>query len=116
MKDKRAKEIYRNVMRRCLNSEWGRIADAFQKMRLLPKKIDGEIPNRFQRGLERIIGLTVRKTFDAFRNDFDEGQAMKKRATLIMLFKAQSGQKKMYNRWANLTKEEYLTRKCKSVG
>jgi hypothetical protein len=60
--------------------------------------------------------MNLRKIFDAFRKDFDEGQAIKKRAALLMMLKAQTGQKKMYNRWANLTREEFLTKKCKSVG
>ena len=70
LRDKKAKEIHKNVLRRFLGSEWGRIAQAFQNMRLLPKRVDGEKPNRFQRGLEKVVAMTIRKTIDAFKKDY----------------------------------------------
>ena len=99
-----------------MQSRAGLVAVAFKTIQTLPRNLDIVKPNQFQQGLEKLVVNVLKKTFAAFRSDFEEGQALKKRAVIQLINTTASGQKKMYNRWANLTREEFLTKKCKSVG
>ena len=106
--NQRVNEIQRNFLKRLMMSRAGLVAVAFKTIQTLPRNLDIVRPNQFQQGLEKLVQNVLKKTFAAFRSDFEEGQALKKRAVIQLINTTASGQKKMYNRWANLTRKHQL--------
>jgi hypothetical protein len=45
---------------------------------------------------------TLKRALGAFKNEFEEGQAAKKRAVIQLIDTTMGGQKKYYNRWIHL--------------
>ena len=58
---------------------------------------------------------TVKRALSAFKNEYDEGQAAKKRAVIQLIDCTQGGQKKMYNRWKSMTEKSKLMNECKQM-
>ena len=57
----------------------------------------------------------MKKSWAAFKNEFDEGQAFKKRAVIQLINVTAGGQKKMYNRWHSITEKTRLMKECRLV-
>ena len=51
----------------------------------------------------RFIDRTLSRSFGAFKNEFDLGQAAKKRAVIQLINVTMGGQKRMYHRWLGIT-------------
>jgi hypothetical protein len=49
-----------------------------------------------------------RKSFEAFKTEWEEGQAFKKRAVIQLINATMGGQKKMYGRWLGITERTRL--------
>ena len=45
---------------------------------------------------------------ESFKNEFDVGQATKKRAVIQLIDTTMGGQKKFYQRWMNITEKTKL--------
>ena len=58
---------------------------------------------------------TIKRALNSFRNEYEEGQAQKKRAVIQLIETTQGGQKKLFNRWKNLTEKTKLMSECKQV-
>ena len=70
---------------------------------------------KFERGLHEFFNSTMKRSYVAIRNELDEGQTLKKRAVIQLINITQSGQKKMFNRWQNLTEKAKLVNECRLV-
>ena len=57
----------------------------------------------------------MRKSYNAFKEEFDIGQATKKRAVIQLISMTMGGQKKFYNRWIGITEKSRLLAECKLV-
>ena len=67
-------DIQRNFLKRLLLSKAGLVVIAFKKIQTLPERIDSELyakANKFEKGLRDFVDRTVRRTFAAYRSDFD---------------------------------------------
>ena len=58
---------------------------------------------KFERGLNEYYASTMKRSYVALKNEFDIGQAIKKRAVIQLINTTSSGQKKFFSRWYNLT-------------
>ena len=111
-------EIQRTFLKRLLGSKAGMVATGFRKIASLPERINHplyEKANKFEKGLSDFATKILRQSFGGFKSEFDEGQAVKKRAVLQMINATAGGQKKMYNRWLNTTEKTRLMNECRLV-
>ena len=111
-------DIQRNFLKRLLMSKAGLVVVAFRKMQALPERKDGELyakANKFEKGLNNFVTRTMKRSWAAFRNEFDEGQAFKKRAVIQLINVTAGGQKKMYGRWHSITEKTRLMNECRLV-
>ena len=109
-------DIQRNFLKRLLMSKAGMVVIAFRKIQTLPEKRDMEAylrANKFERGLSTFVSRVLKRSFDAYKTEFDEGQAFKKRAVIQLINTTMGGQKKMYNRWLGITERTKLMNECK---
>ena len=116
--NRRIIEIQRNFLKRLLMSKAGLVVVGFKKWQGLPEKKDNSAflkASRFEKGLAAFVDRTIKKSFGAFRNELDEGQAFKKRAVIQLINVTMGGQKKMYNRWLGITEKTRLLNECKLV-
>ena len=51
------------------------------------------------------VEKTLRGSFAPFRNEFEEGQAFKKRAVIQLINTTAGGQKRLFNRWFTMTEK-----------
>ena len=109
-------EIQRNFLKRLLMSKAGMVVIAFRKIQTLPERKDNEAflrANKFEKGLSQFVDRTLKRSFNAFKTDLDEGQAFKKRAVIQLINTTMGGQKKMYNRWLGILENTKLYERCK---
>ena len=114
--DKRVKDIQKRFLTRLLMSKAGRVAEAFRLMKTIPEPIDLERRKRaskFEKGLSGYFERTVRKTFNAYKEEWEEGQAYKKRAAINLINSTMNKNKIMYTRWNLITEKEKLVRQCR---
>ena len=112
-------DIQRNFMKRLLMSKAGLVLIAFRKWTELPELTDKGLIERgakFESGLKRFVERTLKRSLDAFKNEFEIGQATKKRAVIQLINVTMSGQKKFYQRWLNITDKSKLLNECKIIG
>ena len=91
---------------------------AYRKISSLPDRVDRplfEKANKFEKGLSSFADKMLRQSFQSFRSEFDEGQAVKKRAVIQLINTTAGGQKRMYNRWTAITERTRLMNECKQV-
>ena len=69
--NQRVNEIQRNFLKRLMMSRAGLVAVAFKTIQTLPRNLDIVRPNQFQQGLEKLVQNVLKKTFAAFRSDFE---------------------------------------------
>ena len=108
-------DIQRNFLKRLLMSKAGLVVLAFKKMQSLPEVRNPGPGIEFEKRLSSFIDRTLRRTWKNFRNEFDEGQAFKKRSVIQLINTTMSGQKKMYNRWHSITEKTRLMNECRLV-
>jgi len=116
--NRRIIEIQRNFLKRLLMSKAGLVVVGFRKWQGLPEKKDNAAylkASRFEKGLSNFVERTLKRSFGAFRNELDEGQAFKKRAVIQLINVTMGGQKKFYNRWLGITEKTRLLNECKLV-
>ena len=116
---RRIKEIQRRFLTKLLMSKAGRVAEGFKKMKELPEIVDLEKRRkamRFEKGLSSFLDKTLRVSFNAYRSELDEGQAVKKRAVIQLVNTTMGGQKKMYQRWYNINDRTKLLKQCRALG
>ena len=92
-------------------SKAGMVVIAFRKIQTLPEKRDNEAylkANKFEKGLSTFVDRTLKKSFEAFKTEYEEGQAFKKRAVIQLINTTMGGQKKMYGRWHGITERTRL--------
>ena len=69
-------------------SKAGLVVIGFKKWQGLPERKDNEAfkkASRFEKGLSSFVDRTLKRSFGAFRNELDEGQAFKKRAVIQLI-------------------------------
>jgi hypothetical protein len=71
--------------------------------------------NKFEAGLRRFVDRTMSRAMASFKNEFDLGQATKKRAVIQLIDTTMGGQKKFYQRWMTITEKSKLINECKLV-
>ena len=85
---------------------------AFKKFQSLPeRKKDPKGYDKllkFERGLNDFFASTMKRSYVALKNEFEVGQAIKKRAVIQLINTTSSGQKKFFSRWSNLTEKTRL--------
>ena len=99
-------------------SKAGLVVVGFRKWQGLPELKDRTAflkASRFEKGLSSFVERTLKRSFGAFRNELDEGQAFKKRAVIQLINVTMGGQKKFYNRWLGITEKTKLLNECKLV-
>jgi len=114
--NRRITEIQRNFLKRLLMSKAGLVVIAFRKIQTLPERKDNTAflkASKFEKGLATFAERTLKRALGAFRNEFEEGQAVKKRAVIQLIDTTMGGQKKMYNRWIQTVKQNKLYERCK---
>lgn len=113
--NRRITDIQRNFLKRLLLSKAGMVVIAFRKIQTLPEKRDDAAfakANRFEKGLSSFVDRTLRQSFNSFRTELDEGQAVKKRAVIQLINTTMGGQKKSFNRWITIISENKLYERC----
>ena len=116
--NRRITEIQRNFLKRLLMSKAGLVVIGFKKWQGLPEKKDMSAfikASKFEKGLSNFVDRTLKRSFGAFKNELDEGQAFKKRAVIQLINVTMGGQKKFYNRWLSITEKTKLLNECKLV-
>jgi hypothetical protein len=109
--NRRITEIQRNFLKRLLMSKAGLVVIGFKKWQGLPERKDNEAfkkASRFEKGLSSFVDRTLKRSFGAFKNELEEGQAFKKRAVIQLINVTMGGQKKLYNRWLAITEKTKL--------
>ena len=104
-------DIQRNFLKRLLMSKAGMVVIAFRKIQTLPERPDNEKfmkANKFEKGLSTFVDRTLRKSWNAFKTEWEEGQAFKKRSVIQLINATMGGQKKMYSRWLGITERTRL--------
>ena len=99
-------------------SKAGLVVIAVKSWQALPERADGkrnEKANRFEAGLKRYVERTLGKAIGAFKNEFEQGQATKKRAVIQLIDTTMGGQKKFYQRWMNITEKSKLIKECQLI-
>jgi hypothetical protein len=99
-------DIQRNFLKRLLLSKAGMVVIAFRKIQTLPERRDDEIykkANQFEKGLSSFVDRTLKKSFEAFKTEWEEGQAFKKRSVIQLINTTMGGQKRLYSRWVHLS-------------
>ena len=87
-------------------SKAGLVLLAMKNWQNLPQRSNkgkSQKANKFEIGLRKYVDRTLNKAIGAFKNEFDLGQATKKRAVIQLIDVTGSGQKKLYQRWMSLT-------------
>ncbi len=87
-------------------SKAGLVLIAFKKFVSLPHKFNkdkNDKANRFSLGLNKFVERTLIRSFNAFKNEFQLGQATKKRAVIQLINVTMGGQKRLYQRWIGIT-------------
>jgi hypothetical protein len=98
--------VQRNFLKRLLKSKGGMIMMAFREIKTLPergKHRHDRKANIFEKGLSDFVNRTLKRSFEAFKVQHDEAQVLKKRAVIQLINCTMAGQKKLYNRWNQLT-------------
>ena len=116
--NRRITEIQRNFLKRLLMSKAGLVVIGFKKWQGLPERKDNAAflkASRFEKGLSSFVDRTLKRSFGAFKNELEEGQAFKKRAVIQLINVTMGGQKKFYNRWLSITEKTKLLNECKLV-
>lgn len=116
---KRIKEIQKRFFNKLLISKAGRVAEAFRTIKGLPEIVDQEKRRkalRFKKELSSFINRILRKSFNAYRTELGEGQAVKKKAVIQLINTTMVRQKNIFNRWFNITDRMKLLEQCKQVG
>ena len=96
-------------------SKAGLTVISLKKWITLPERPDGkgsEKAARFEAGLRNFVDRTIDRAFRSFKNEFDNGQAAKKRAVIQLIDTTMGGQKKFYQRWMSITEKSKLIREC----
>jgi hypothetical protein len=109
--NRRIIEIQRNFLKRLLMSKAGLVVIGFKKWQGLPERKDNAAflkATRFEKGLTAFVDRTLKRSFGAFKNELEEGQAFKKRAVIQLINVTMGGQKKFYNRWLSITEKTKL--------
>ena len=99
-------------------SKAGLVVVGFKKFQSLPeRKIVFEFDKiyKFEKGLSEFFVNTMRRSYVAFKDELEEGQSMKKRAVIQLINTTMGGQKKLFNRWINLTEKSRLLNECRLV-
>jgi hypothetical protein len=99
-------------------SKAGLVVIGFKKWQGLPERKDNAAfikASRFEKGLSSFVDRTLKRSFGAFKNELEEGQAFKKRAVIQLINVTMGGQKKFYNRWLSITEKTKLLNECKLV-
>ena len=99
-------DIQRNFLKRLLMSKAGLVLIAFRKFISLPQrpnKDKNDKANRFSSGLKKFVERTLNRALNAFKNEYELGQATKKRAVIQLINVTMGGQKKFYQRWIGIT-------------
>ena len=107
-----------NFINRMLLSKSGRLYVAFRKIQSLPERKSHENDqkaNKFEKGLSDFISRTLRRTFEAFKEDSDAAQVLKKRAVIQLTNITAAGRKKMFLRWNALSEQKKMIEKCKRI-
>ena len=65
--------------------------------------------------MNEYFASTLKRSYVALKNEFDNGQAIKKRAVIQLINTTSSGQKKFFSRWYNITEKTKLLNECKLV-
>jgi hypothetical protein len=116
--NRRITEIQRNFLKRLLMSKAGLVVIGFKKWQGLPERKDNAAflkATRFEKGLTAFVDRTLKRSFGAFKNELEEGQAFKKRAVIQLINVTMGGQKKLYTRWLQIVSNDTLYKRCKAV-
>ena len=99
-------------------SKAGLVLIAFRKFVSLPQRANkdkNDKANRFSSGLKKFVERTLNRAINAFKNEYELGQATKKRAVIQLINVTMGGQKKFYQRWIGITEKTRLLRECKLI-
>ena len=88
---------------------------AFKKINSLPEILDKPRASKFEKGLNDFVVRMLRRSFNSFKNEIDEGQSMKKRSVIQLINTTMNGQKKMFDRWFRISERSKLMNECKEV-
>lgn len=116
--NKNIKTVQRNFLKRLMQSKAGMTMVAFRAIKTLPQRQDRKgdrRANRFEKGLSDFVNRTLRRSFEAFQSQYEQGQLLKKRAVLQLTNCTMAGRKKMYGRWRLLTETNRIVAKCRQV-
>lgn len=116
--NKNIRAVQRNFLKRLLQSKAGMTMVAFRAIKTLPQRQDGKgdrRANRFEKGLSDFVNRTLRRTFEAFQHQHEEGQLLKKRAVIQLTNCTMAGRKKLYTRWRLLTETHRTMAKCRKA-
>ena len=89
-------------MKKLLFTKTGRIAQALNNWKTLPEKINLEAfkrISRFEKGLINFAERTLKRALESFKNEYEKGQAEKKKAVIQLINITQGGQKRYFNKW-----------------
>lgn len=79
---------------------------AFKKIASLPERTNlakYSKGSKFEKSLTEFVSKRLKESFVSWKEIFEDNQAIKKRAVIQMIDTTQSGQKKLFQRWKNMT-------------
>ena len=100
-------------------SKAGLVVIGFRKWESLPERVNkerNEKANKFEAGLKRFVDRTLKRATEAFKSELELGQGTKKRAVIQLIDTTMGGQKRLYQRWINITEKTKLINECRLIG
>ena len=69
--------------------------------------------SKFKDGLSRFVENQLKGCFNPFKNEYEEGQAYKKRAVIQLINTTAGGQKRFFNRWLTISEKTKMMNECR---
>lgn len=101
-KNAKISNVMLKVYHRLFSTTAGRVIALFQKWKVLPVPEDPEkiaIAIKCERILASVATRALKNSFESYKQELFEGEAVKKRAIINLLNKTMSGQKRYFLRW-----------------
>ena len=89
-------------------------------MKNIPSKnkdtVDRSKGYKFEKNILAFVLKTLKVTFEPFKAQLEDAQAIKKRAVVQLINTTMNSRKRFYNRWLRITEKQRLIKECRILG
>ena len=89
-------------------------------MKNIPSKnkdtVDRSKGYKFEKNILAFFLKTLKVTFEPFKAQLEDAQAIKKRAVVQLINTTMNSRKRFYNRWLRITEKQRLIKECRILG